>query len=156
VCNAAAIGIGLQIIGTAQQSRAESEAGEVGEDQARAQASLAKFNEYDAKTRGKIEETLYRRDVKMVQGAQRTAIGASGFASTGDLANLVAETAAMGEMGARTIRATARREAYGYKLEGQAHLTQGSYVRAAARNNSRATLLTGTATAVGMYDRSFN
>jgi hypothetical protein len=155
MCDPSFIAVGAQLLGTGMSANAQGDAGDAAAAAAENQAVLADFNAKDAVARGKIDEQLYRMDVKRLQGAQRVAIAASGFDSGGDLAMLAAETAAMGEFGAKTIRTNAMREAYGYKLEGKAQAAQSTYSRRAGELNKNATLLTGVSQAYGTY-RQFN
>lgn len=151
MCNPAFVVAGVQLLGAAAGAKGQRDAGDAQAEIAANQAALADYNAKDAVARGKIDEKLYRMDVKRLQGAQRVAIAASGFDSGGDLAQLVAETAAMGEFGAKTIRVNSLREAHGYKLEGQAQAAQSSFHRRAGQNNSNATLLMGVAQSYGTY-----
>jgi hypothetical protein len=151
MCNPAVAVAVVQLIGTAVGAKGQRDAGRASAQIAEGQAQLADFSARDAVSRGKIEEQLYRRDVKQLQGSQRVAIAGSGFDSGGDLAQLASQTAAMGEFGAMTIRTNALREAYGYKLEGKAQVAQSRYARKAGDTNSMATLLTGAAQSYGTY-----
>lgn len=151
MCSPSLAIVGLNLLGAGMSARAQRKAGEANEATAKAQAELAEFNADDALARGKIDEQLYRQDVARLKGSQRASIGASGFDTSGDLQELLAQTAAMGEFGALTIRTNAKREAYGYRLEGKAMTAQARYARKAGNTGAASTLLTGAAQSYGIY-----
>lgn len=122
-------------------------------------AQLAEQQAADAIARGKEAETRQRQATRGLIGSQRAALAAQGIeVDSGSALDVQADTAAMGELDALTIRNNAAREAYGYKVQalnyrqqGQLAALSGKNQAAALRNESYSTLLTGAANTYGIY-----
>lgn len=135
------------------QAYGQYEAGEYQEDVASENARIAKLQAKQARTLGGMEEDRYRRSLKILQGKQRAAAGASGRDITGGgtVADLLATTAGVGEMDALTIRSNAAREAWGYNVQAANYKAQGKMAQRAGRIGAIGTLLTGGSQAGGVY-----
>lgn len=81
----------------------------------------------DALRRGSYEAGLIRMRASQVEGAQRTAYGASGVdANVGSAAALQASTAGQGELDALMAKNNATRAAWGYKVNAFQDMEQGA------------------------------
>ena len=78
---------------------------------------VAEWKAADAIARGKKEESSHRIKVAALKGRQRSALAASGVVvDSGSALDILADTAALGELDALTIRSNAEREAYEHKV----------------------------------------
>lgn len=114
-------------------------------------ASVAEQQAADAIARGQEAETRSRQSTRQLAGHQRAALAANGVdVGVGSSVDIQADTAALGELDALTIRNNARREAWGFQMEAQNDRMQGQLARmggenaaAELRSRSWSTLLTG-------------
>ena len=110
----------------------------------------------DALVRGGAEANRHRQLAKRYIASQNTALAANGLdISSGSALAQTTDTAALGEMDARTSYLNAQREAYGYSVGAANARTQGSVARAQGNNAALGTLLTTAANTFaggyGMY-----
>lgn len=99
--------------GKAAQAAAESEA-----QQHEFNAQVAELQAEDAIARGRDEESQFRRGVRALIGSQRAGFAGQGVkVGVGSAADVAADTAFLGELDARQIRANAQREAWGFQVE---------------------------------------
>lgn len=128
------------------------QAGKYQSDVARDNARVAELQARDANIRGGMEEDRYRRQLAQFQGQQRATAGAAGRdLASGTTADLLAQTADIGEQDALQIRSNAMREAYGFKVQAVNERQQGRLARAQGRNAAIGTILTSGAQAGGIY-----
>ena len=107
-------------------------------------ARMAGIQADDAVQRGEKDVLKSQQETKAVGGAQRAALGAQGVAmNSGSALDVQEDTAGRGAMDALMIRNNAWRTAWGYKVQAQQDTTQAAFDKLAARNQARATLLTG-------------
>jgi cytochrome c biogenesis protein ResB len=138
---------------------------DVAKNQARYQAQVADQNRVladkaadDALERGKEEEARHYLRLRQMLGEQKAGFAASGVdTGFGSAADIQAETLALGEDDAQTIRENATREAQGYRIsaanygsEAAAQRAQASAAGTAGLFNAGATILSG-ATQFGQY-----
>jgi hypothetical protein len=116
---AAAISAGVSVVGSIQQSRAQSAQAKYQAAVARNNQIIAQQNADDALKRGDIEEQKQRQKVQLLLGQQRAGFAAQGADLTsGSVLDILGDTAATGELDALTIRNNAAREARQYMLQG--------------------------------------
>ena len=120
-----AVGTGLGVVGQIGQQQAQAQAASAAQAQAVYQAQVARQNQAlmerqaaDARQRGEVAEENRRRTTAQQIGQQRAALAGQGTDFTGSETDILGDTAAAGELDARTIRANAAREAYGYQVQG--------------------------------------
>lgn len=104
--------------------------------------------------RGATEAAEHRQKVKQMISRQNAAFGASGVeGSTGSAADVMTETAGMGELDALRIVNNAQRQAWG--LESQAKITkyEGKQARTQGYLKGTATLLSGGSDAYFAYKK---
>lgn len=137
---ATALSTGLGVMGMVQQQNAQAQAASAAQAQARYQAQVAEQNrelarrqEADALQRGQVAEENRRRLTAQQIGQQRAGLAAQGTDFTGTETDILGDTAAAGELDARTVRANAAREAYGYQVQGMGYANEAGlqYTRAA-------------------------
>lgn len=115
---------------------------------------MSEMQAKDAISRGKEAEDRLRRDVKQLIGTQKSAYAAQGVdvGVGGDSASTVmADTAALGELDALMIRNNARREAFGFRMQGISQAGQASLNQNTARQQGYATLLSGAGSTFMTY-----
>jgi hypothetical protein len=101
-----------EAVATAEESRAKQQA-------LFTNRLLAERASGDALQRGAIEAGKARIAGSRLEAKQRVAYTASGVdASVGTPANVIADTAALGELDAQTVENNAAREAWGYRQKG--------------------------------------
>ena len=108
------LGVGLMIAATAVTGYTTYQSGQIQKKTAKYNAHIARQMAEDAKRRGEQKEYIHRQRVAALVGRQRALIGSSGVAvDEGSTMDIVADTYAMGELDALTIRNNAMREAWG-------------------------------------------
>jgi hypothetical protein len=120
-----AIALGTAIGGAVMSGVGQIKAGNAAARAAESQAQQLEFNAgvadlqaQDATQRGLEEEQRFRTQVRGLVGSQRSALAAQGIdVGSGSAADVQADTAYLGELDARKIRANAQREAWGYEVE---------------------------------------
>jgi glucan-binding YG repeat protein len=133
----------LGVAGGVQQAQAQKAAGQAQEAQAKENAKAANVQAQNAVLTGQIEEDRRRQQTRRMLATQRTAFAANNVdMSSGSAADILGDTAAIGEQDALTIRANAAREAWGYKVDANNSMNQGRMANAAAKNNATGTYLT--------------
>jgi hypothetical protein len=113
----------------------------------------------DAVARGQIDEGRQRLDTKQRLGASKAALAAQGVdVGYGSALDVQSSEAQLGELDALTIRNSAAREAWGYKVQGLGYRQQAKLAElgginqgAALRSNATSTLLTGAVNTYGLY-----
>lgn len=158
---ATALSTGLGVVGMVGQQQAQAQAASAAQAQARYQAQVAQQNQElarrqaaDATQRGQVAEDNRRRQTALQIGQQRAGLAAQGTDFTGSETDILGDTAAAGELDARTIRANAAREAYGYTVQGLGYGNTAALETARAANSTYtpnylgagASLLSGAAT----------
>lgn len=134
----------LSAVGSAVQVMGAMQAADDARKQAEYNQKVADMQARDAINRGNIEMEKQRVKTEQVMGAQRAAMGAAGIDSTsGSFANVLLDTATMGEKDAQTIRTNALREAWGYEQQSEEYGMEAEAVSTAASYNAFGSLLTG-------------
>jgi hypothetical protein len=140
--------MGVQSI---QQMRSQGQQADAEGIALRTNAGLAELQAQDAIARGAQASAQVRRDTRATIGAQRVAYASQGVdVGSGSALAVQADTAAIGELDALTIKNNAAREAFGYKIDAANSRTREEYTRQAGRNAQTSTLLTG---ASNLYER---
>lgn len=131
------------VMGQIGQQNAQSQAASANAAQARYQAQVAQQNQElarrqaaDATQRGQVAEDNRRRQTALQIGQQRAGLAAQGTDFTGSETDILGDTAAAGELDARTIRANAAREAYGYTVQGLGYGNTAALESARAANST--------------------
>ena len=117
----------MKAVGDWKSGSAAARAGEAQQRVAESQAGLSEYNAQvadlqaqDAIERGAEDESRFRTGVRNMVGKQRTGFAGAGIdVSYGTPVDVVADTAFMGELDARTIRTNAVREAWGFQVQGE-------------------------------------
>jgi len=143
MCDMATAGLIMSVVGTGasmlgQQQAASQKASEANYKAAvdRNNAIIANRNAEDARKRGELAANQQRQKSKALQGSQKAALAAAGVLVGADSALVLeADTAALGELDALTIRGNAEREALG--LEARAmNFTASSQLNSMAASNA--------------------
>lgn len=131
---ATAITVGLGILGKVQESKATSASAKYNSQIAENNRILAERNRNDALERGKDDELTFRRQIAGLKGSQRAAFGASGVTlDSGSPADVLTDTAVLGELDALTVRQNAQREAYGFGIQATNFATESAFERSKAK-----------------------
>lgn len=154
------IAIAATVISTAVGVAGSIQQGKAAKNQADYQAQVARNNRIiaerkaeDARRRGAIEERQQRIKTAQLIGRQRASAAARGVVvDQGSALDITADTAAIGELDALTIRSNAEREALGFETQG-ANFEAESVLRRRAGSTAQSdsflsaggTLLSGTA-----------
>lgn len=122
---------------------------------ARINAQMNEMKAEDAIERGREAESNYRKQIKQLIGKQKTSYAAQNvdLSAGGSAADVIAETAEVGEQDAMQIRINAMREAFGYRMGAQNAVAQGNMSRVQAMSNASATLLTGGSQLYSMWSK---
>jgi len=154
------------IASTAVSAYGSMQAGKAEEAQYNYQAAVDRNNAQvkqwqsdDALKRGKEEERRQRLMTAQKKGAQVVGFAANGIdLGSENVAETLADTAMIGELDALTIRSNAKREAYGYQVEGSnfeasagAKKIAGKNAKKAGTMNAFSTILGGTNTLTGQF-----
>lgn len=112
--------------------------------------ALAQYQARGARIRGRQEEGKVRVAGAQLSAEQRMAYANSGVdENVGTAANTQANTTALNELDAQTVKNNAAREAWGFKVQQeQAHQTYKAKV-AAAQNKAIGSVLTGAGQLLG-------
>lgn len=138
------IEVALAAASTAFQVMGQMQAAADAKRQAEYNQKVADMQAKDAINRGNIEMEKQRMKTEQVKGAQRAAMGAAGVDSTsGSFANVLLDTATMGEKDAQTIRTNALREAWGYENQAEEYGMEADAAERAGTMNAFGTVLTG-------------
>lgn len=132
-----AVSIGVSAYGQHKAGQAAKKAGQSQQvvanlqgDQLDFNARVADLQEQDALARGVQDEQKFRSTVAAVIGTQRAGFGGQGVdVSSGSAAEVQADAAHLGELDARTIRANAKREAWGYSVQAADYRTSAEVAR---------------------------
>jgi len=125
---------------------------------------VALWKAQDAKARGAKEEAAHRVKVAALKGRQRSALAASGVeVGSGSALDILADTAALGELDALTIRSNAEREAYEHKVDASNLTANAGMKRMGAKNaiiagniSAKTSLLSGAGSVASKwYDYSY-
>jgi hypothetical protein len=109
--------IAMMAVGSGFSAMSSANAGKANQRLAEMNAQVAEIQAEDAIARGRVEEGIHRKKVRGMIGSQRAAFAAGGVdVNSGSALDVQADTAKFGEMDALTIRMTAAREAWGYKV----------------------------------------
>ena len=121
----------------------QNEAGKMNAQMASENARQADAAALDATQRGAAEANKHRQNARRMIASQNAALAANGLdISSGSALTQTTDTAALGEIDARTATDNALREAYGYSVNGANYRTQGAMAKAQGRNAAAGTLLT--------------
>ena len=94
---------------------------------------------------GVAAEDAHRAKVRQMIGQQRAGMGASGVeVDSGTFGDILADSAAQGEMDAVAIRTNAMREAWGYRESAKQSVAEGKWAGRSGTFNSLGTLLSGS------------
>jgi len=135
----AMIGLGAGVNASAQKSAGKSQ-----QALANYNADINDIKANDALARGFNEETRHRLGTRKLIGSQRAAFAASGVDITdmdSTAVNVFADTAALSEIDALTIRSNAAREAWGYRAQAQDDRARGVVAKQTGDNQALGTLI---------------
>jgi hypothetical protein len=158
------VGTALKTVGDIKSGNAMKRAGEKQQEAAESQAELGDYNANvaelqaeDAILRGELDEQRFRSLVRGAVGSQRAGMAAQGVdVNHGSAVDVQADAATLGELDALTIKTNARREAWGYEVQGEnfkrgAEVTRkgGEYAAEAGRSAQTASRFNAAGTIVG-------
>lgn len=150
---ATVVGTGLSFMGQMQQNRAIQARSAYDAAVARDNAILAERQAKDAEKRGKIEADRKRLQTRQLIGRQRTQLASAGvIVDEGTALDITQDTAAAGELDARTIQNNAEREALGFRTQGMNFAASAELAHLRGQTSSLAgvgTLLGGLGGALG-------
>jgi len=120
-------GAAIKTIGGIKAGNAMARAGEKQQEAANSQAELSDFNAQvadlqatDAIARGEQEEARFRTLIAGAIGSQRVGFAAANIdVGFGSAVDVQADAAMLGELDALTIKTNAKREAWGYQVQGE-------------------------------------
>lgn len=145
---------GAQAAGILASAFSSFSAGRANRYIARANQEMSEMQARDAITRGREAEQRLRRDAKQFIGSQRSQIAAQGVAlgdADSSAADIQEDTAYLAELDALTIRNNARREAFGYRMQGMNTGMNSAIQSSAARQQGWATLISGAGSTYMTY-----
>lgn len=124
---AANVGVLSGLLGTGMSVYGQMQQGQAAKAQASYQAQVAQRNkqvlEYQAQDRaeqGQLQEEQHRQKVRQLMGTQRAALSASGVTlDDGSAVDLMADTAAIGEMDAQTIKSNTAKDLWAIRNQQQ-------------------------------------
>lgn len=141
--------VGMQGFGAGFSAMGSLGAGKAQQQLANYNAQVAEMQAQDAIVRGRETEARHRTDVKRMIGSQRAGFAASGVdVNDGSAVDVQADTAALGELDALTIRTNAAREAWGYKIQAQDYAARGQIARAESTSKAVGTILSTAGSAL--------
>ncbi len=161
---AQAEGLEFQSIAAQQNARARSDAALFNAETAESNKMIAKRSAVEAIDRGSVAELVSRFQTQALIGRQTVRLAASGQqVGAGSAADLVSDTAAIGEFEALNIRFNAKQEAQRFtdqafnfgrdadllRMESQSALRAGALESKASLEAARATRKTGKVAATG-------
>jgi hypothetical protein len=114
--------IGFMAVGSGMQYGANKQAGKSQQALHNFNAQIGRAKSEDALARGIEAEGIHRANTRRLIGDQRAAFAASGVDISdpdSTAVNVFADTAALSELDAITIRTNAAREAWGYRMQAQ-------------------------------------
>lgn len=133
----------LMVASTAVSAMGAMEAASAREREADYNRQVSEMKARDAINRGNIDAEQQRMKAAKVSGAQRAAMGASGaVVDSGSFADILVDTATMGEKDAQNIRTNAMREAWGYESQAESYKLQKQRARIEGEYAAMGTMLT--------------
>lgn len=124
--------IAMAVAGGAVNANASMQAGQSSQDLANYNANIADIRADDSLARGREMEIKKRQDTRRLMGSQRAAFAASGVViddPNSSVADVAADTAALSEVDALTIRSNAAREAWGFRSQAQDFRQKGQIAK---------------------------
>ena len=105
----------------------------------------------DALVRGELDERKHRVQIAAMMGEQRGGAAARGvLVDEGSALDQVADTAAIGELEALTIRSNAEREALGFRQQAAAFAGEEAFLGSSAKSLQSTSLLAGLGASAGV------
>lgn len=145
----------LPVIGDLFQGSARQQQYDFASSMYDANAGIARLQSQDALERGRLLEQRHRIDTRRLIGDQRAYMAAQGIDVNRDSAlDVQADTAAMGELDALTIRNNAVREAWGYEVQGMNYANQSQLYGAAGDTAMAGSILTSGIKALDILGQS--
>jgi ribosomal protein S13 len=142
-----AAGYGLKAF-TDMQNASLDAAADYQNEQAKANALLAKYQSEDAARRGELEIEEINRQTSQITGAGRTALAAGNIAlGSGTPMTWEMDVAAQGARDIEMSRYNTAMEQWGYGIQGQNYRSQGRYAKWSAKEQGRANYI-GNATSL--------
>jgi len=138
-------------LGAGVNASAQKQAGKSQQALANYNADINDIKANDALARGQNDELRHRLSTNKLIGSQRAAFAASGVDITGadsTAVNVFADTAALSEIDALTIRSNAAREAWGYRTQAQDDRARGRIAKQTGDNQAIGTLIGAGSTAL--------
>ena len=145
------IGLGASLAGTAMSAVSAINQGDYQAQVAKNNAVIARANAGNALQAGAAQEQQQLFKTAGLVGAARAAGGSSGLdVNSGSQVNVRASDAALGNLGALTIRSNAARAAYGFDTQALADDTSASNYTLAGQQGAIGDVFSGLAQAGGL------
>lgn len=153
-------GTALSVIGQRRQAQSQAAQLNYQSQVARNNQIIANQNAADIEARGKVSETLQRRQTAQLLGRQRTALAANGVViDEGSALDITSDTERQGEFDALVVRQNTQRDARATRIQGGNFGSQADLAQTGAENISAgvplgtaSTLLTGASNVASKWD----
>lgn len=148
------IALGLAVTSTAMAAYGSYQTGKYNEKVAENNAITAEYQAEDAEQRGELAEKQRRLEIEQLKGQQRASIASSGFVvGEGSAADVLTDTAALGEQDVLAIKSNAAREAWAYRVQATNSRSQGQLARYEGNYQAGASLISGGASVADKWYR---
>ena len=142
--------VAMTVISAAYNANMQRQQGKASQQIAENNATLARADAEATNAAATREQEQQSWRTRAMMGQQRAAIAANNLDPTlGTPADILGETALLGEVDQQTIRMNAARQAWGYEQQAQQYQTQGKLDRWGGNAAATGTVLSSLATAYG-------
>ena len=142
--------VAMTVISAAYNANMQRQQGKASQQIAENNATLARADAEATNAAATREQEQQSWRTRAMMGQQRAAIAANNLDPTlGTPADILGETALLGEVDQQTLRMNAARQAWGYEQQAQQYQTQGKLDRWGGNAAATGTVLSSLATAYG-------
>lgn len=146
MCSVPAVSLAVSILGIGMSVDAANKEADYNSAVATNNATIAEYKAQDALERGTLAEKQKRLQTQQLLAKQKVGIAGSGFTiGEGSAADMLVDTEALGEEDVFAIRSNAAREAWSFRVTGDASLAEAGNAQIKARNQNTSTILSGSA-----------
>lgn len=137
------MGTSIGLLGVGLTAGGQQGAGEANKELNKYNRHVAAYQSQDAIRRGKEAEKRFRQEADLLLGEQKVSLAAQNIDIDDDSAlDVLADTAVSAEIDAITIRNNARREAWGYQVQGVDYRLRGQIAQTQGNLQAAGTILT--------------
>ena len=145
MCSIPAFSLAVSVLGIGVSIDAQNKQADYNEQVAKNNATIAEYKAQDALERGTLAEKQKRLQTQQLIAKQKVGIAGSGFTiGEGSAADMIVDTAALGEEDVFAIRSNAAREAWSFRVTGTNELAEAGLAQTKARNQNIQTILSGS------------